>query len=270
MSLREEVENARRECEALGNEVQSLKIMLRTPDRREWMQINRELQELQLNLDTANKNIQKLSMERISLESENARLKQEMQDADSKLSKFNNFALPKIEETERLQKELLQELKQIRQDADLLPGMFRNEAQLKINIREEKLKAEEMMEKALAELELHKARADRLEHEKVRKERIALHAIGARNSMEVDLKKASQRIKELEDKVHSLEELAKNLEVLKVDTEKEHNEMQKHTFVLNNRINELEDQKKVLLDQLRAEGKHSKAHFTIRKVNPPL
>jgi chromosome segregation ATPase len=268
MSLREEVENARRECEALSSEVQSLKIMMRTPDRREWMQINRELQELQQSLDAANKNIQKLEMEKFALESDNARLKQEMQDTDSKLSKFNNFAMPKIEETERLQKELLQELKQIRTDADLLPGMFRNEAQLKINIREEKLRAEEMMEKALAELEVHKARADRLEHEKNRKERIALQAIGARNSMETDLKKANAKIKELEDKVASLEGCIKSIENQRLEMETRHSEMQNHTFVLNNRINELEDQKKVLLDQLRAEGKHSKAHFTIRKVNP--
>lgn len=64
--------------------------------------------------------------------------------------------IPRLENLEKVQKEVLVELKRIRQDADLLPEMFRNEVKLKNMIREEKFQAEEMMLQAQEELKLIK------------------------------------------------------------------------------------------------------------------
>lgn len=84
--------------------------------------------------------------------------------------------------------------------------------------------------------------------------------------MESDLRNAQKKIAEIE---RMLKEAIESNEMMKKQVEgfKESNdELQNHVFVLNNRINELEDQKKVLMDQLHAAGEHSRAHYTHRKL----
>ena len=50
-----------------------------------------------------------------------------MRDSEDKVTKFENWYYPKLKDTRKYQKEIYDELEKIRQDAELLPSMFRAE-----------------------------------------------------------------------------------------------------------------------------------------------
>ena len=265
-SLRQQLEEVYREKEKLEEEIQKLRIQMRNPDRREWHQNQRDLEEKEQQLEHGIKNIQKLMMEKFALETENLQLKQHTKQIESKLGKINEVYLPRLEEAEKLHAELSVEIRNIRQDAELLPGMFRNEAFMKKKIRDEKIFTEEKMNEALSCLEEERQRFAVLLEEKNRKDRVALQAVGARNAIEKQLKNAISVIEELKKQIQSQvsheDEMRSMVEMYK----KRHDEMQEHVYVQNNRINELEDQKKVLIQQIKETGNRSQAHYTYKPI----
>ena len=208
-------------------------------------------------------------MEKINLESKNTEYLQNIEEMQTRLKSLNDSVFPRLEELEKVQEEIVAELKRIRQDADLLPEMFRNEVKLKKTIREEKLLAEEKMNKALEELKGAKESRAKLEQERDRKERISLQAIAAKNMIDVYLKEAKVKLdvqqKTINDSNIQIERLTKDSEQYKA----QFLELQEHMYILNNRINELEDQKKALIDQLKSSGVQSRAHYVHRRLDKP-
>jgi len=65
------------------------------------------------------------------------------------VNRLENIYIPKIKETKKFQSELYDELSRIKQDAELLPGMFRAEAVFRIDCKREKDEAEEKMKGAM-------------------------------------------------------------------------------------------------------------------------
>ncbi|CAG9310716.1 unnamed protein product [Blepharisma stoltei] len=266
ISLREEIEFVKKEAAKYEKELQSARSLLKSPDRREWVQINRELQQTHEQLENANMNIQRLNMEKINLEASNNELSQNMREMESRLKKLNDSVFPRLDELERLQGEIIAELKKIRQDADLLPEMFRSEVKLKKLIRDEKLQAEEKMKQAYEELFVIKSNRGKLENERDRKEKIAMQAIAARNLLDERLKEMQSSMGGVEKNLKESKELNEKLKH-ELDSYKEQfKELEEHVYVMNNRINELEDQKKSLIDQLKTLGAQSKAHYTYRRL----
>ncbi|OMJ73678.1 hypothetical protein SteCoe_27585 [Stentor coeruleus] len=266
-SLREEIENNKKQIYNLEKELLAARSMLKSPDKRELISINRDVIETNHKLELANANAQRLKIEKINLESKNIEYIQNIEDMQTRLKTLNESVFPRLEDLERTQEEIMNELKKIRQDADLLPEMFRNEVKLKKTIREEKLQAEEKMKKIFEELEEARNSRHKLEQERDRKERISLQAIAAKNIIDQYLKEANIKLEEqkkniAENNLH-MEKLSKDVEQYKG----QYLELQEHMYVLNNRINELEDQKKALIDQLKAIGVQSKAHYVHRRLD---
>lgn len=267
-TLRDEIEAAYQRCSRLEEENQSLKTLLRSPDRREWVSLNREVDSLKEELEQANRNIQRLTADKHILATENTTMKKSAEDLGLKLTSLKENVYPKLEEIERLYSEMVTELKSIRQDSELLPVLFRNEAQVKFTIKAEMIQAQEELKVAEEVKEREVQRAAKLEEERNRKERIALQAIAARNSMESGLKQYQKRVTELE---HSIKQTEASYISMKQETERyktEHGELQAHVFVLNNRINELEEHKKMLLEQVKSLGSASKVHHLHRRLHP--
>jgi len=72
-----------------------------------------------------------------------------LKEAEDKLSKYDNFYLPRLRDTRKYQKELSDNIEQISQDAELLPSMFRAEAAFRIECRQEKDEAVKQMTVAM-------------------------------------------------------------------------------------------------------------------------
>ncbi|CAG9311364.1 unnamed protein product [Blepharisma stoltei] len=265
-SLRNELEQTHKNQEKLEEEVQNLRIMMRNPDRREWFQMTRDLEEKSMKIEHDSRQIQKINMEKISLESENLHLAQHAKQLEAQLAKINETFLPRLEEAEKIHAELIQEIKNIRQDAELLPGMFRNEAFMKKKIRDEKIITEDKMNQAIEELEKEKQKIKTIIEEKQRKEKIAMQAVAARNLIDKELKEAQAFIVTLQGKITDQSNFEQEMKLEVEKYKKRHDEMQEHIYAQNNRINELEDQKKVLLSQLKESGGRSQAHYTYRTV----
>lgn len=62
------------------------------------------------------------------MEGANLELKGKQRRSEEELNRLKSWFVPKLEEAKKVQKEVLNELKYIRQDAALLPAMFRQEA----------------------------------------------------------------------------------------------------------------------------------------------
>lgn len=108
---------------------------------------------------------------------------------------LEDWLKPKLNETKRYQKELAAEVNKIRQDAELLPSMFRAEAQFRNKCKKDKEEAEIKMKEAVDKFEKLALEKKDLQHELERKERLALQAIAARSSMKDSLTDATKSLK---------------------------------------------------------------------------
>lgn len=84
-----------------------------------------------------------------NLDSHNLALRTQIKDQEDKIGRYENWYNPRLKETQKFQKEIFEELEKIRQDAELLPSMFRAEAQFRIECKREKDEAVEKMTSAL-------------------------------------------------------------------------------------------------------------------------
>lgn len=157
---------------------------MRNPDKREWVQFNRELEERSQQLQQCQRNLQKVTLDRNASQSECRQLNERLKLIEANLNQINEVYMPRLHDVERLHAELDKEIKHIRQDAELLPSMFRNEVYMKKKIRDEKIDTEERMNQALKDLVEKKETTAVLKEQLSRKEKIAIHAIAARNSLE--------------------------------------------------------------------------------------
>jgi len=103
--------------------------------------------------------------------------------------------LPKIKETRKFQNELFDELEKIRQDAELLPTMFRAEAVFRIECKKEKDDAVKDMSIAMKSHHKLVNERDDLRNELQRKQRLAIQAIAARGNMKQFLDEANNKVK---------------------------------------------------------------------------
>lgn len=83
------------------------------------------------------------------MEGHQQNLKTQLRKAEEDISRLENQYLPKIKETKKFQQELYDELEQIRNDAELLPSMFRAEAVFRLECKKEKDEAVEKMTNAM-------------------------------------------------------------------------------------------------------------------------
>ena len=81
--------------------------------------------------------------------------------------------MPKLQDTKNFHKELKEELDNIKRDSNILPELFRKEAQFSIKCKEEKDKAEGEMKKMEKGHKLLVNERDDLKNDKQRKERLA-------------------------------------------------------------------------------------------------
>ena len=90
------------------------------------------------------------------------------------------------------------ELQQVREDTELLPGMFREEAKERLQLQEERKAAEEKMSRAIKEDSSLRKQVRDLTAEVERKKRLAMQAIAARHQVKDTLKEAQDKVSHYE------------------------------------------------------------------------
>ena len=115
-----------------------------------------------------------------------------MRSAEDKISKYETWHIPKLKETMRYQRELADALEKIKTDAELLPDMFRFEANYRKENKKEKDDAIEKMNLAMKEHNKLVAERDDLKSELERKKRLAQQAMAARGEIKSFLDQAKQ------------------------------------------------------------------------------
>mmetsp|Transcript_1825 Transcript_1825/g.2450 ORF Transcript_1825/g.2450 Transcript_1825/m.2450 type:complete len:146 (-) Transcript_1825:265-702(-) len=145
-----------------------------------------------------------------------------------------------MKETRKFQKEIYDELDKIRQDAELLPSMFRAEAVFRKQCKQEKDDAVEKMSFAMKQHNKLVSERDDLKNELERKQRLAIQAIAARGNMKQHLDEAKLKFEEALKSINELKgqiiEAGKEVQRFK----NKHDEMFTSVSGLNSRIEELE------------------------------
>ena len=118
--------------------------------------------------------------------------------SEDERNRLKTWYIPRLKETRKYQKDLAAELEKIKQDAELLPSMFRAEAVFRNQCKKEKDEAEDVMKDAVKKYHSLLKERDDLRHELERKERLSLQAIAARSNMKTHLDQASQSLKDQE------------------------------------------------------------------------
>ena len=159
---------------------------------------------------------------------------------------------------------MFEELDKIRQDAELLPSMFRAEASFRKECKREKDEAVEKMTKYMKEHNKLVSQRDDLKNELERKQRLAIQAIAARGNMKQHLDEAKQAHENALQKINEL-----NQEIIEAGKEvgrfkQKHDEMFASVSGLNSRIEELEQHKLHLLEKLKSYGDRGDLGYIVK------
>lgn len=116
---------------------------------------------------------------------------------EEKANKYESNYIPKLRETKKFQKEIYGELERIRNDAELLPWMFRAEAVQRKKYKHDKDDAIAKMTKYQKEHFNLISERDDLRNELGRKQRLAQQAIAARGNMKTHLDDEKNKVDHL-------------------------------------------------------------------------
>ena len=114
-------------------------------------------------------------------------MRKSLREVEEKANKYESSYVPKLKETKKYQKELYSELERIRNDAELLPWMFRAEAVQRKKYKHDKDEAIAKMTKYQKDHFNLVNERDDLRNELGRKQRLAQQAIAARGNMKTHL-----------------------------------------------------------------------------------
>ena len=156
------------------------------------------------------------------------------------------------------------ELQQVREDTELLPGMFREEAKERLMLQEERKTAEEKMSRAIKEDSSLRKQVRDLTAEVERKKRLALQAIAARHQVKDNLKGAQDKVAHFEAHMSNMNAQVDEAKAERDKYEKRHDEMFAAVSGLNARIEELENHKLHLLQKLKKYGDKGDLGYIIK------
>lgn len=116
--------------------------------------------------------------------------KTNLRQAEDKVFKYENWYQPRLKETQKYQKDLSEALEKIKQDANLLPDMFRAEAKYRKENKKEKDAAIDEMKNYKKQHNKLVSERDDLKSELERKKRLAQQAMAARGEIKSFLDQA--------------------------------------------------------------------------------
>ena len=108
-----------------------------------------QIQKLTDKLKLQDIQIQDIEKRNKNLESHQLQLKSQLKESEEKVTKYQNYYVPKLKDTTKFQKEIYGEIEKIKQDAELLPSMFRAEVAFRKECSSKKDEAEKKMHSAL-------------------------------------------------------------------------------------------------------------------------
>ena len=126
--------------------------------------------------------------------------------AQQREESFKNYYDPKLKSTIEYHKTLQDGLNQIKEDTQLLPRIFRAEAEDRKNIKAAQEKAEQDAEVARAMRRNLEARIDDLTKERDRRKQLALQAIAARQNIKSYLDEEKMKVQELQQKMEIMKQ----------------------------------------------------------------
>lgn len=175
-----------------------------------------------------------------SLRTDKVQFRQQVRDAEEKNTKYEMWYLPKLRETKKYQKEIYSELERLKNDAELLPWMFRAEAVQRKKYKLEKTEAIDKMSKYQKEHFKLVNERDDLKNELERKQRLAIQAIAARGNIKTHLDEEKNKNIEAQKNIEALNQSLVDAANEVKKFKQKHDEMFASVSGLNARIEELE------------------------------
>lgn len=263
-TLRKRLEDVYKEKEKLHEDIKRNESLMMGGEMNEIHEMNRELDRLKLLNDSLQKELDNSEGNLKTCKNALTKTKHDLRNMTDAKKNLESYLKPRLKDVKKYQRELATELNKIRQDAELLPSMFRAEAQFRNQCKKDKEDAEIKMYDAVKIAEKLELEKKDLKHELERKERLALQAIAARSSMKDSLSESSTNLKKAIDDIKKMEE-----EVKKANKETEYYKerfdgMFHQVSGLDKRIQELEEHKKHLLDKIKQSGDTTGLEYIIK------
>lgn len=263
-SLRKKLEDVNKEKEKLLEDIKRNENFLMGGEMNELHEKNQQLDKLKLQNDSLSKELDNALGNLKKCQNVLTKTRHDLRNMTEAKDHLENWLKPKLKETKKYQRELAAELNRIRQDAELLPSMFRAEAQFRNQCKKDKEEAEKKMTEAVKIAEKLELEKKDLKHELERKERLALQAIAARSSMKDSLAESSRSLKKAMDEVKMMEEEVRKAKEETEYYKKRYDEMFNSVSGLNKRIEELEEHKKHLLQKIKESGDSTGLEYIVK------
>lgn len=196
-------------------------------------------------------NLQEIKKNMKSVETHKNQVAQQLRESNEKNKQLEGWWIPKLKDTRAKQKEIYEELEKIRQDASLLPSMFRAEAVFRKEMKNEKDAALNEKDGAMKQHNKLCKKVDDLHNELNRKERLSHQAIAARGNMKQYLDEAKSENERLDNEINELIAKLDQADVRVSEYKRKHDDMFDSVSGLNKRIDELEEHKIHLLEKLK-------------------
>lgn len=175
-TLRQQVQDTRielAECQKKLKE-QLQKNFTSEADNSSQMDLQAQHDKLQQQLTKANYDLANEKKKKEACELREKKVKAELKEANEKVTQLKTYTVPKLKSTAKEQRDLADKLQEIVRDSELLPQMFRKEAQFRIACKKEKDDAEAKMLSYQKEHDFLVNKVSDLENDLQRKERLSL------------------------------------------------------------------------------------------------
>ena len=130
-TLRDQLEEVHKQKEKILDDMRRNESLLMGGERKEIIELNHDMDKLRIEMDALKKENDNVNRALSNTSSALTKCKHDLRNVTEAKKNLENWLKPKLNDTKKYQKTLASELNKIRQDAELLPSMFRAEAQFR-------------------------------------------------------------------------------------------------------------------------------------------
>eukprot|EP00929_Paragymnodinium_shiwhaense_P102655 TRINITY_DN65869_c0_g1_i1.p1 TRINITY_DN65869_c0_g1~~TRINITY_DN65869_c0_g1_i1.p1 ORF type:complete len:570 (-),score=199.52 TRINITY_DN65869_c0_g1_i1:152-1861(-) len=272
-SLRIEVTKWHKKCLQLEHELQQSKAQRHAPLEQQLEQLTAKLEEKEKQHRVQVTKMHKLEGDLQSKGYENFNLKRERNELQEKVTRMSKENVPVLDKIDKLLAKSNEAVDRLNADAELLSSMFQiqvNENKNNVSQRDE---ISQELSRVQRQLKSEKTRSEFKQEELQKKETLYLRTMAARKSIHESYLEQKQRITEVEEKMRKHEVDRQELLRVVEGKDSEIKELQNDLRRASQRIDELEQQKKAILEEYKnATGKSCNAllqGFKAQSVLPP-
>eukprot|EP01016_Furgasonia_blochmanni_P048901 TRINITY_DN7362_c0_g1_i10.p1 TRINITY_DN7362_c0_g1~~TRINITY_DN7362_c0_g1_i10.p1 ORF type:complete len:435 (+),score=97.20 TRINITY_DN7362_c0_g1_i10:57-1307(+) len=239
------------------------KILLKTdlPDNNQLVSLQDTVNDLRKTVHRQELEIDTLKSNTRGSEEMIGRLKEKLRELEENYEDLRHFYVPKLEEVSSLQRDIIDEMRSIKQDIQLFPGLLRTEDRIRLKVLDENAQLQGTIKKMADILGRERNKCKLFKDDLVRKERLIFELTDMIDKLQGEIAQQKNEIADKHSEIESLNKSISKLSETKATSDAKLKEMYELNELLDKKYRALEEQKIMLINRLKRFGDTSAEHY---------